>query len=811
MKILPQGKRQTVPEPKGLSRRRFLSGVASTAATRCVPLSGGAILAGDSTPAPAAQNSTISVSREAVSAPPVLIVNSGYRLLIDSVKGSVASFQSTYGANRDLLIRDHVRLPLFNIEFMNDRAEFKLVTSSDAKQVTVHKNENGQTISIEYKEIGELPVDALVTIRCPSNETLTYWTLQLKNGTKSWIGHVQFPVIEVPFDNPAEGDLSHILSSSLDGALVGPVAPASFARPGWTRHTPLERQWGASENTTPDLWLEDIWGGRQRDVPDIWRNPNYPGQWASTQLMAYYNSAGGLYLACDDAAGLPKFIDVVMEDDGVTLGLAHYPGTRGPGEYKLPYNVVVGTFHGDWYAAAEIYRDWASKQAFCGAKLSARKDCPKWITDSAVGIAFPMRGMGDWDGPSAVNPEYTPVTNAMPYLEKLAAELESPLMPFVYNWEHPGPWVQPDAFPPLGGEAAMREFMAKSKEKGWHPFLYGDSLCWVTWQGNTGYDGLPYFRSHGGEASIAHKPDGTFMEDIWPWRKNYWACVGTEGGRQMILEMTRRMAELGPSVVQQFDQGPGAVACYATNHGHPPVPGPWMTEAFKSLLKADAAIAQSVNPTVAMSCEGAPPEVFLQDFQIWDGRARLCPLYSFLYHEYCNGHEGFFGNRVNDEALRLSVGRAIVTGYMMNFTLRDKGLIAYDWDQAWTRAIPDQSAVIDWAKRTNHFRTGIARDFLVYGRMLRPFAVSNVTHRDFGLGREPLVPSATWQAADGRIGVVLANCADQGEVPRVELIGQGNQTITLHIDDQRTERNVQLPAVIDIEMQPRSLALIDVK
>ena len=133
-----------------------------------------------------------------------------------------------------------------------------------------------------------------------------------------------------------------------------------------------------------------------------------------------------------------------------------------------------------------------------------------------------------------------------------------------------------------------------------------------------------------------------------------------------------------------------------------------------------------------MSCEGAPPETYLQDFQIWDGRVGTCPLYSFLYHEYCNGHAGFFGNRVNDEALRLSVGRAIVTGYMVNFTLRDKGLIAYDWDQAWTRAIPDQSAILDWAKRINHFRAGVARDYLVYGRMLRPWAVSNVTRRDFG-------------------------------------------------------------------------------
>lgn len=734
-------------------------------------------------------------------------------MLIDSVRGTIASFQSTYGINRELLIRDHVRLPLFMVEFMNDRAEFKLVASSDAKTVTVHKDENetGQTIKIEYKEIGELPFDGLVTIRCPANETLSYWNLELKNGTKSWIGHVRFPVIEVPFDDPRDGDHSYILSSSLDGSLTGPVEPAVFASPGWSRHTPLERQWGGSERITPEMWLDDIWGGRQRNVPEIWRSPNYPGQWASTQLMAYYNSAGGLYLACDDATGLPKFIDRVMEDDGVTLGLAHYPGTRGPGETKLPYNVVVGTFQGDWYAAAEIYREWATRQPFCGSKLADRKDCPKWIAGSAVGIAFPMRGQADWDAPATVNPEYTPATNALPYLDKLAAELESPLMPFVYNWEHGGPWVQPDAYPPLGGEAAMREFMTRSKEQGWYPFLYGDSLCWVTWQGNTGYDGMPYFRSHGGEAAVAHKWDGTLLEDVWPWRKNYWACVGTEKGRQMILEMTRKMAELGPSVVQQFDQGPGPVACYATNHGHPPVPGPWMTEAFKALIKADSEIARSVNPTVAMSCEGAPPEIYLQDFQIWDGRVRTCPLYSFLYHEYCNGHDGFFGNRVNDEALRLSVGRAIATGYMVNFTLRDKGLIEYDWDQAWTRAIPDQSAILDWTKRLNHFRAAIARDYLVYGRMLRPWAVSNVTGRDFGWGKEPLVQSATWQAADGRIGVVLANCADQGESPRVELRGRGNKTLALYIDGEQSQRTVQLPTVIDIEMQPRSLSLIEVK
>jgi len=53
----------SAPGLSRLKRRRFLSGVASTAATSCIPLSGAAILAGDSTPALAKQNTSVRVSR----------------------------------------------------------------------------------------------------------------------------------------------------------------------------------------------------------------------------------------------------------------------------------------------------------------------------------------------------------------------------------------------------------------------------------------------------------------------------------------------------------------------------------------------------------------------------------------------------------------------------------------------------------------------------------------------------------------------------------------------------------------------------
>jgi hypothetical protein len=279
----------------------------------------------------------------------------------------------------------------------------------------------------------------------------------------------------------------------------------------------------------------------------------------------------------------------------------------------------------------------------------------------------------------------------------------------------------------------------------------------------------------------------------------------------MVLDMTRRMAEMGADVVQQFDQGPGPRACYATNHGHPPVPGPWMTEAFDSLIKADEDAARLVNPTMAMSCEGAPPETYLQKFHIWDGRVSTCPLYSFLYHQYANGHEGFCTHRTSDEALRASVARALVTCYIVNFTLRDHGQIEYDWDQTWTRAIPDQAAILDWAQRTHHFRAGVARDYLIYGRMLRPWKVRGVGQRDFGWGKEPTVQSATWQAPDGRVGVVLANYADLPETPQVELESSGSRKLTLYSGGQKKELEMEFPAVLDVPMEPRSVGLIEVK
>ncbi len=172
----------------------------------------------------------------------------GYRLVLDQKTGTIKSFQSSFGVNRELLIPNQTSLPLFKIEFMDDHHTFKTVTSSEAQRVETAQTHDarGETVMIEFKSLAQMPLDARVTIRCPENESLTYWSLELDNRTDLWIGHIQFPVIEVPFDSPTAKNTSHILWPFADGMLAGPVEPTMLVGDSVARANTTRPSFGAS-------------------------------------------------------------------------------------------------------------------------------------------------------------------------------------------------------------------------------------------------------------------------------------------------------------------------------------------------------------------------------------------------------------------------------------------------------------------------------------------------------------------------------------------------------------------------------------
>lgn len=114
--------------------------------------------------------------------------------------------------------------------------------------------------------------------------------------------------------------------------------------------------------------------------PENGNSTHYPGG-IIAQFLAYYNDRAGLYLACDDTEGRVKLIKAMHREPGVRLGIAHV-GDWPQGARTLEYDVLVGSFTGDWYAAADLYRDWSLQQHWA-TPLHRREDVPAWLDRTA--------------------------------------------------------------------------------------------------------------------------------------------------------------------------------------------------------------------------------------------------------------------------------------------------------------------------------------------------------------------------------------------------------------------------------------------
>ena len=126
---------------------------------------------------------------------------------------------------------------------MNDQAEFKTVTSSEAKEVKVSRDGSAEAESSpsSTKEMGELPVDARVTVRCPANETLTYWNLEVNNRT-TFLDRA----------HSVSGDRSALRQSRRQGLQPYPLVVCGWRAGGAGGARMSVGAWGGREYDTPE-------------------------------------------------------------------------------------------------------------------------------------------------------------------------------------------------------------------------------------------------------------------------------------------------------------------------------------------------------------------------------------------------------------------------------------------------------------------------------------------------------------------------------------------------------------------------------
>ena len=663
------------------------------------------------------------------------------RLTFDGGTGRLMSLSPRALPEVELLASapDH---PAVALQYLNDDGEYRYTDSHAAArtEIACEASDAAQTLTMAFLGLDDLDVDVILTVRTVDSDDFARWSCRVRNGAGIRLVDVQFPVLVVP---------DH-------GTVIQPLADDKLLVTGETlQELPADE---------PEPWQfrADNEGGTR----------HYPGR-NFAQFLAWYNDAAGVYIACEDGDGSVKRLHALRRPPGIRLGMSHVGDWPTSGERTLEYDVVLRSFSGDWYDAADIYRTWTLAQKWA-TPLTARTDIPSSLLDSPVHITFRVQGYLD-DGPAPPVEEFLPYEKCTPLLAAISQRVGAPLVAIAMAWERNGPWIYPECFPPVGGDESLAEFVRQARDRGWHVGLFCNGTRWVTQHFHMDYDGREFFAEQGGAGSVCRLANGEPWPESWDadWRPSYLGCLAQPQTKALAADAVQRIVGWGMESIQFFDQNFSAASfpCFAADHGHPPSPGKWMAAAMHEMVDAFRQLATASGEAETYQCvEMGCNEFCLQLFAQTDerisspgsGNRSYIPLYQYLFHE-CIIINGMMS--VGPEPFALPIRNAWngVLGEIPGGVLTGDGTLlnreTFNW-AAWEPKVGNDDDALEMIRTVTAMRRGPGRDFLVYGRMLRPARVDgNVVSwvHDDCPHEVPAIAHAAWQAPNGHFGLVLAN------------------------------------------------------
>lgn len=618
----------------------------------------------------------------------------------------------------------------FTIQLRSANGEKLWLSASDASAINQIDNDVIFTGFVEGISV--------VATATPISSTETEWSITIDNPSDYAIEWVDYPCVKCGKLKRNGGD-AQILSSYNEGVII----EDAFARD--------------SSSPFPQKQVEYPSEGAYYMFPHM----------LSAQFIAYLAPTGCLYLGAHDPARGPKSIDYRATEEGVELFVKTFTGVSYGENYSLTYPIITKSFEGDWEDAATIYRDWFEANLPDGAvKIPMNPRLPQWYEDSPLIVAYPVRGIHDMDEmtPNAL----FPYMQAMPIIEEIARETQTRIMVLLMHWEGTAPWAPPYVWPPYGGEENFNEFLNKLHEKGHLLGVYCSGFGW-TEQSNLIAEYARSAEQEGVLEAMCAGSDGkVLLSKICTFqRSGYDICPASKKGRKILREAYSPLFSSGVDYAQILDQNHGGAQyfCYSREHGHPAMPGSWMTSNMQTLLTEWNRLA----PSMLMGCESAAAEPFTPNLLFSDNRFELnyyfgrpVPLYAFIYHEYLRN---FMGNQVScpfpvkDGTLCMRMAHSFAAGDALTVTLMPNGEFMPNWGCRDFSVLPDKKTHLAFIKRLMEFYRGTAKQFLFAGRMVKPLPVKCPTisvTTIFGYTQElPAVFSTAWEANGERAQIFV--------------------------------------------------------
>ena len=528
----------------------------------------------------------------------------------------------------------------------------------------------------------------------------------------------------------------------------------------------------------------------KRDLTD----PEYPSQgWypmfpymVFSQFTVYLFGNHGIYMGNHDAQYAPKAVDFANTDDTTVFRTLHFMGGTYNECVGTDYEIVWQVFDGDWYDGAALYRDVFEKELQPDLKpVSERPALPDWYRNGMpLVLTYPVRGIHDMD---KMDPNRLfPYENVMPYVKEFSDRTASQIMVLLMHWEGTAPWAPPYVWPPYGGEDMFLRFRDRLHKENALLGVYCSGLGY-TEQSNliASYNCEKQIAERGLNRGMCLAPDQSLPHSriCTGQRSGYDLCPASPLGREVLDEALAPLLSSGIDYSQVMDQNHGGTMyfCYSKEHGHPPVPGKWMTKASAELLGG----WKKACPDTLLGCESAAAEPYLGTLSLSDNRYELCynvgkpvPLYAYLFHPYLHN---FMGNQVscpfdlyNTEGVNCRIAYSFLAGDLITLVLNDEGDIMGRWGMRDFSRKPDREPIIDFCGAL-HVWHNVYPDLFRDARMTKP-ADYTCAEKPLPLenGRENVMDKTVYSTAweqDGKTVQLFANYTDE------------EQTVTLNAGD----------------------------
>jgi hypothetical protein len=613
-------------------------------------------------------------------------------------KGSIWSIVDKL-SGVDLKKRNNSHEETWALTFYTETKERFLVSNEETVEFTFFAEavENGCRLRLRWRDIPDarglyyqIQTDVNVTVLDDSQ--MSTWRLNITNNGPFSIEKIRFPCIWGVKELGESGDDDVLVVPSKEGRIF----PDPF--------TNLE-----------------YWG------------QNGPSGFLNMQFMAYYDTYSGFYFASYDSGGYFKsFIwdRQAYHPDPAGVYLIHYPVMLPGVAVEIPYDIIVGVFQGDWHDAADVYGRWALEQRWCKEETSGKR--PSWLQDCAYCWTIPPLTL--------VSTPYSEVSEA---IRNGCKYFQQPgLANFFGGWENTTRgWPLGDDFPPRGGWPEFDQTVKQLHDLGVRIYLYISAIV-VSNNTELWESGVPLNYTQ-------RKEDGQTVSSYFQGNTFTHMCIGTDYWKKKLKEIVLTLVEHKVDLIQ-LDGFPwccDGMECYDMTHGHPlGGGGNWITQNWIEALEDIRRCAQAINPEIAFVGEGIA-ENFLPylDFKMMrdsyverneenafgyeaesarNGTQVVVPLFNYVYHRYIMSQADVPGFNINFKQYNaLAHSRALNWGEIpgteiyIGETLGMGGDVIYD-------PITDLAGY-DYAKRIASARKTYARDFLVYGKSVKPLPITS--------------------------------------------------------------------------------------